>query len=148
MPFDGTPAPRDAAALLMELEALLDGGRCWTRGDFADGQGRFCLRGGLDHLRGNCGGGDGKAEMFLRAAIIEHHGYEVPIVQANDGAEEFGLIRWFIARARQLALMASGLPAPPVAPVAEHLLPPKANPGALFKHLMHDCRLQPCKAAL
>jgi hypothetical protein len=143
MPFDGTPAPRDAATLLGELEALLDGGKCGTRDSFADEQGRFCLRGGLDHLRGNCGAGDGRAEMFLLAAISEHFGYEVPTVRANDGAEEFDLIRWFIARARQLALVASGLPAPPVAPVAEHLLPPKAEPGVLFKHLMHDCRLQP-----
>jgi hypothetical protein len=130
------------------LEALLDGGNCWTRGSFADGQGRFCLRGGLDHLRGNCGAGDGQAEMFLLAAIKEHFGYEVPTVQANDGAEDFDLIRWFIARARQLALIASGLPAPPVVPVAGHLLPPKAEPGLLFKCLMQECRRQPARSAL
>ncbi len=69
-------------------------------------------------------------------------------VRANDEAEEYDVIRWFIARARQLALIASGLPAPLVAPVAEHLLPPKAEPGLLFKHLMHDCGLQPARGAL
>jgi hypothetical protein len=103
MPFDGTPAPRDAAALLMELEALLDGGRCWAQGSFADGQGRFCLRSGLDHLRGNCGGGDGLAEMLLLAAVKEHYGWEMPIVQFNDGAEGFADVLQVITRARHLA---------------------------------------------
>jgi hypothetical protein len=106
MPFDGTPAAADAATLLAGLEALLDGGKCWTRGDFADGQGRFCLRGGLDHLRGNCGAGDGQAEMFLLAAVKERCGYEVPIVQFNDGADSFEEVRQVITRALQLAAAA------------------------------------------
>lgn len=103
MPFDGTPAPRDAAALLMELEALLDGGRCWAQGEFEGEHGRFCLRGGLDHLRGKCSGGDGCAEMFLLAAVNERCGYEVPIVQFNDGADSFEEVRQVVARARHLA---------------------------------------------
>ncbi len=105
MPLDTLPACDDAAALLGRLLVLLDGGRCWTQGEFEGEHGRYCLRGGLDHLRGGCAG-DGQAEMFLLAAIKERFGREVPIVQANDGAGDFEAVRSLVMRARQLAAAA------------------------------------------
>jgi hypothetical protein len=98
MPLD--PAC-DAAALLGRLFVLLDGGRCWAQGEFAGEHERYCLRGGLDHLRGDCAGG--LAEMLLLAAVKERCGYEVPIVQFNDSADSFEEVRQVIARARHLA---------------------------------------------
>ncbi len=103
MPLDALPACDDAAALLGRLLVLLDGGRCWAQGEFEGEHGRYCLRGGLDHLRGNCSGADGQAEMLLLAAIKERFGYEVPIVQANDCAGDFDCVRSLVMRARELA---------------------------------------------
>jgi hypothetical protein len=115
MPFDGkskvgidhdpdamAQALRESAhetvAALDRLAALFEGGRRWIRKKECDEKGRFCLRGGMDHI---AAGDD--VRYYMKLAVRELAGPSMTIPVYNDNALSFACMAYVISRARELA---------------------------------------------
>jgi hypothetical protein len=93
---------RESIIVLDLLCDLLHGGHYWVQNTYHDDDGRHCLVGGLESIRGRRGRGDRAAE-YLSQAIRDVCGRPEKIIDFNDSRKSYAEIRAVILRARELA---------------------------------------------
>jgi hypothetical protein len=94
---------RATIEVLDQLEVLFADGRNWLQRSYQDGAGRFCLIGGLRHVRAGVKTGD-LAGIYLSQAIAKTVGARLTLMGFNDSYQrKFADIRFVICRARELA---------------------------------------------
>jgi hypothetical protein len=93
---------RAAIVALARLEKLFDGGRHWIRRRETDGQGNYCLSGGLAALR-PAGAKSNQAGRYLEQAIADLRRWPMSIPMYNDTCAGFPDIKAVIHLARVIA---------------------------------------------
>jgi len=72
MPFDGaskTLVATQSMIVLGMIESFFEGGVRWARRTFCTGDGKRCLLGAIEHVRGETGFVDNRAAEYLAGAI-------------------------------------------------------------------------------
>jgi hypothetical protein len=140
MPFDGRPG-QDASAyeiscafdFLIRLERFFSGGLRWHRGELSDGDGKYCLIGAIDQLRGP----DIALRYLTRIARARRPScaFGSPVLAAlNDNCRDFEELRDCLREAQELAAADLGHAVGPFGAVVLQSGTPATADGAPESH--------------
>ena len=120
MPFDGTSKSSVAAQSMIVLdrvECFLDGGGRWARRTYRTGDGKCCLLGAIEHVRGLSD--DRAAEYLARAINLRQLARGLPLLGDTDAVTVIGFNDAFrrsyadvadvLSQAKQLAAIDAGI---------------------------------------